>query len=111
MAININPANKGKLHRKLGVPEGEPIPAKKLRQATNSKSPELRREANFAENAKGFKHPSKLETSAKATEDRAEERGMRRGGGKSALKGAHGFEDSGLRQYDHGDYRHTSEDR
>lgn len=39
---------KGKLHRKLGVPEGEKIPAKKLAKAAKSKSKTLRKEVAFA---------------------------------------------------------------
>ncbi|MDE2101918.1 MAG: hypothetical protein KGL39_32025 [Patescibacteria group bacterium] len=50
--IKIKPQNKGKLHRKLGVPEGEPIPASKLAAAKKSPSPAVRKEANFAANAK-----------------------------------------------------------
>lgn len=38
----------GKLHRELGVPQGEKIPAKKLKKAEHSKNPTLRREANLA---------------------------------------------------------------
>lgn len=38
----------GKLHRELGVPEGEKIPAKKLMKAEHSKSLTIRREANLA---------------------------------------------------------------
>lgn len=52
MAININPANKGKLRKKLGVKKGEKIPAEKLAKAKKSKSPALRKEANFALNAR-----------------------------------------------------------
>lgn len=40
--------NKGKLHRKLGVPEGKKIPAKKLAKAAKSKSPTLRKEVALA---------------------------------------------------------------
>lgn len=54
--IHIKPSHKGKLHRALGVAAGEPIPAKKLTKALHSKSPALRKEANFASNAKKFKH-------------------------------------------------------
>jgi hypothetical protein len=39
----------GALHQKLGVPQGEPIPAKKLQAATQSSSPLERKEANLAE--------------------------------------------------------------
>jgi hypothetical protein len=38
----------GKLHRDLGVPQGEKIPAKKLAKAKHSNSPSIRREANLA---------------------------------------------------------------
>jgi hypothetical protein len=50
--------NPGALHRKLGVPEGEKIPADKLEAATHSKNPTTRRQANLAETMKGFKHRS-----------------------------------------------------
>lgn len=46
--------NKGKLHRELGVPEGQKIPAKKLQKAANSKNPTLRKEAALAKTLKGF---------------------------------------------------------
>lgn len=38
----------GKLHRELGVPQGEKIPAKKLSKAEHSKNQTIRREANLA---------------------------------------------------------------
>ena len=40
--------NKGALHRKLGVPEGEKIPAKKLAKAAHSANPTTRKEATLA---------------------------------------------------------------
>lgn len=40
--------HKGALHRKLGVPEGEKIPAKKMAKAEHSKNPTERKEANLA---------------------------------------------------------------
>ena len=52
MAIKIKPSRKGLLHRKLGVPEGKKIPAGILTRALHSKSAALRKEANFARNAK-----------------------------------------------------------
>lgn len=55
-AIDIKPSHKGKLHEALGVPEGKKIPQAKLEAAKHSKNPALRREANFAENAKGWSH-------------------------------------------------------
>lgn len=38
----------GALHRELGVPQGEKIPAKKLASAKHSSNPTLRRRANLA---------------------------------------------------------------
>lgn len=46
----------GALHRELKVPKGEKIPAKKLTEAVHSDSPTLRKRAQFAINAKKFKH-------------------------------------------------------
>ena len=56
MAINIKPSRRGKLHRALGVPQGQPIPAAKLAKASKTKSPALKKEVVFAENAKHFDH-------------------------------------------------------
>jgi hypothetical protein len=47
--------NKGALHRKLGVPEGEKIPAKKLAKAAHSNNPTERKEANLAKTLKGLR--------------------------------------------------------
>lgn len=44
----------GALHKELGVPEGEKIPAKKLEKAAHSDNPKLRRRAALAETLKGF---------------------------------------------------------
>jgi hypothetical protein len=46
----------GGLHRALGVPESEPIPAGKLEEAMHSKSPHVRKMANFASVLEGFHH-------------------------------------------------------
>jgi hypothetical protein len=40
--------NKGGLHRALGIPEGQKIPADRLEAAKNSKNEHVRRMANFA---------------------------------------------------------------
>lgn len=40
--------NKGGLHRALGVPEGQKIPAEKMEAAKHSKNPHIRRMAAFA---------------------------------------------------------------
>jgi hypothetical protein len=66
MAIKIKPSRKGLLHKKLGVPQGTKIPAKKLSAAKKSKSPALRKEANFAINAKGFNHEGPMKKAFKA---------------------------------------------
>ena len=42
----------GALHRSLGVPEGKPIPAKKLNAAANSSNPTTARRANLAKTLK-----------------------------------------------------------
>jgi hypothetical protein len=47
---------KGGLHRALGVPEDEKIPAEKLSAAQNSKSEHVRHMASFAKTMSGFKH-------------------------------------------------------
>ena len=46
----------GKLHRELGVPQGEKIPAKKLKKAEHSKSPTIRKEANLAKTLAKLRH-------------------------------------------------------
>jgi hypothetical protein len=42
----------GALHRALGVPQGQKIPAGKLAAAARSKNPRIRREANLAKTLK-----------------------------------------------------------
>lgn len=44
--------NKGALHKKLGVPMGKKIPAKKLAAAAHSKNPKERKEVNLAKTLK-----------------------------------------------------------
>jgi hypothetical protein len=46
---------KGGLHRALGVPEGDKIPADKLEAARNSKNDHVKHMANFAHTMGGFK--------------------------------------------------------
>jgi len=45
----------GALHKSLGVPEGEKIPAKKLKKAEHSKNPLTRKRANLAATLKGLR--------------------------------------------------------
>lgn len=40
--------NRGGLHRSLGVPAGEKIPAKKLSEAKHSDNPKVAKQANLA---------------------------------------------------------------
>lgn len=47
---------KGGLHKALGVPEHESIPAEKLEEARNSKNEHVKHMANFAHTMKTFKH-------------------------------------------------------
>jgi hypothetical protein len=51
MAIKIKPSRRGLLHKRLGVPEDQKIPAGKLNEALHSASSSLRKQANFARNA------------------------------------------------------------
>jgi hypothetical protein len=54
--IHINPSQKGSLHEALGVPQGNKIPVSKIKRAEHSSSDSLRKKAQFADNARGFKH-------------------------------------------------------
>lgn len=47
---------KGGLHKALGVPMSENIPADKMEEAKNSKNEHVRKMANFAHTMGGFKH-------------------------------------------------------
>ena len=51
--------HKGKLHREMGIPAGEKIPAAKLEAATHSPDREKRDDAIRAETMKGWKHGGK----------------------------------------------------
>lgn len=55
--------NKGGLHRALGVPEGEKIPADKLAKAKNSKNPRVRKMAALAGTLEGMHHGGKSRAS------------------------------------------------
>ena len=47
---------KGKLHRELGIPEGDKIPKARLHEAANSKNPEIARDAKRAETMESWDH-------------------------------------------------------
>lgn len=51
----IKQLKKGALHRALGVPEGENIPASKMEEAKHSQNPKVRRMADTAETLKGLR--------------------------------------------------------
>jgi hypothetical protein len=53
---------KGKLHRELGISEGETIPAARLSSAEHSKNPEIRRDAIRAKTMEGWHHGGKKKT-------------------------------------------------
>lgn len=48
----------GALHKKMGIPEGKPIPAGKLEKAA-SKGGVIGKEARLAETLKGMNHPGR----------------------------------------------------
>lgn len=51
---------KGGLHRSLGVPEGEPIPADKMNAALAGRyGPKAKRQANLARTLEGMNHKRK----------------------------------------------------
>lgn len=56
MAIKIKPSHKGLLHKKLGVSQAKKLTTAQLEKALTSKSPALRKEANFARNARKWNH-------------------------------------------------------
>ena len=56
MAIHIKASHKGRLHRALGVKQGQKIPASKLAAAKHSSSAAVRKQATFAANARKWKH-------------------------------------------------------
>jgi len=56
---------KGKLHKKLGVPEGDKIPEEKLNEALRSKDKTERKEAQLAKTLKKF-HPAAKKKSGAA---------------------------------------------
>lgn len=56
MAINIKPSNRGKLRRATGTKKGAKIPVSTLRRLKKSKNPATRKRANFALNARSWKH-------------------------------------------------------
>lgn len=56
MSINIKPSRRGSLHKAVHVAQGKKIPLSKIKKAEHSKNPALRKKAQFADNARHFKH-------------------------------------------------------
>jgi hypothetical protein len=54
--IHIKPSHVGLLHKKLDIPAGKKIPLSAIMQAEHSKDQTLRREAQFAANARHWNH-------------------------------------------------------
>lgn len=52
----------GKLHRAMGIPEGEKIPSDKLEAAAHSNDPGKRRMAIHAQTMKGWHHGGKTKS-------------------------------------------------
>ena len=51
--------HKGKLHREMGLPEGQKIPAARLEQAAHSRNSEVRNDAIRAKTMKKWNHGGK----------------------------------------------------
>ncbi len=51
--------HKGKLHRELGIPGGEKIPAGRLAAAEHSSNPDIKRDAIRAKTMEGWNHGGK----------------------------------------------------
>lgn len=47
-------SGKGNLHKNLGIPLREKIPAKRIQAATHSEDPTIEKEANLAKTLKGL---------------------------------------------------------
>jgi hypothetical protein len=57
MTKPFNPGgHKGKLHRELGIPEGEKIGKARLAKAAHSSNPETKRDAKRAQTMGKWKH-------------------------------------------------------
>lgn len=54
--IRIKPSKRGSLRRATGAKQGERIPEATLRAMKNSSSAAMRKKANFALNARKWKH-------------------------------------------------------
>ncbi len=62
--IHIKAANKGKLHKDLGVKAGTKLTAAELAKGKDSKDPAERKRATFAQNARGWRHGKQKKSTA-----------------------------------------------
>lgn len=56
MTIEIKPSHEGRFHDWTGTPQGQKIPMEKIEKGLHSKDPAIRKEANFARNAREWDH-------------------------------------------------------
>jgi len=56
MTIEIKKSHEGLLHKDTGTPSGKKIPEAKVEKALHSPDEAVRKRAQFAENAKHWKH-------------------------------------------------------
>ena len=54
--MSIGPIKKGALHKQEGIPQGQKIPSAMLQALKKSGSPLEKKRANFALNARKWKH-------------------------------------------------------
>jgi hypothetical protein len=59
MSINIKSSHKGRLHRALGVPQGQKLTLAEIKRAEDSRKPAVRREGDFAAAAHRWHHPGR----------------------------------------------------
>lgn len=52
----VKPSHKGRLHRALGIPEGEKIPISRIHAAERSSDAAVAKEARYAETMRGWNH-------------------------------------------------------
>ena len=59
MSIHIKKSHKGRLHRALGVPQGQKLTQAQIMKAEHSRKPAVRKEAHFAAAAERWHHPGR----------------------------------------------------
>lgn len=72
--IHINPKNKGKFARAVGKKPGTPITSKDISKGLNSSNPKEREEANFARNARKWKHGKRRKSKAESLYGKKEQK-------------------------------------